>query len=571
MTFTFPRRGRSAVGHSPDLDRVFSLPIRSWGREDLETLVEVLTKRFVRRETDKRGEPVRLRPLQAVALLEMAQLRGAFLPVRVGGGKSLISFLAPRMFPHVKRPLLLVPGGIARDVPTKLAELSQDWDIPVYLRTESYEKLSLKSGVGMLDAYAPELLILDEADECKSASAAARKRVQRYVSDHPDTIVVAMSGTFFARSIRDCAHIARWCLGDDSPLPVRELVVEEWSRALDSRVSDSRRLDFGPLGSRERFQTRLASTRGVIVSQEDPLPIPLNVHGHYLEISPVVRDAYKKLRELWETPDGWEIMDPPAVWRHARELSTGFYSVWDPRPPSDWIGPRKAWATSAREIIKTNKRRIDTEAQARDAVREGLYPKFARALEEWGKAEPSFEPNARPEWISHDTIEWIAQWLEGRAPTLVWTERPCVGEALSKRLRVPYYAAQGLDSSGRLITDDPGTTHVILSIGANKRGRDLQHVWSRNLLVDVPSNGLDCEQLIGRTHRDGQRAATVEVDLLFGCIEDVEAFWRARDEDSEFAEEMTGQAQKLQHAILHGVLSIEEARQKGGPQWVKGD
>ena len=165
-------------------------------------------------------------------------------------------------------------------------------------------------------------------------------------------------------------------------------------------------------------------------------------------------------------------------------------------------------------------------------------------------------------------MQWIAKWA-AESPGLVWTERPAMGERLAQATGLPYYANLGIDqqSGAFLENHDPGRGSCIVSIEANSVGRNLQS-WQRNLVVDVQPNGAKWEQMLGRTHRDGQQAERVDVDVLFGCIEDVTGFWRAV-EDSQYAEDMTGQAQKLVHADLEGVEETQAAGLRSGPQWSK--
>ena len=53
--------------------------------------------------------------------------------------------------------------------------------------------------------------------------------------------------------------------------------------------------------------------------------------------------------------------------------------------------------------------------------------------------------------------------------------------------------------------------------------------------------------------------------MLFGCVEALEGFWRAVD-DAAYAEEVTGQAQKLTHADTDGV---PDTAPTFGAQWVR--
>ena len=522
---------------------------------------------------------MRLKPIQAVALSEIAQHRGGVLPIRVGGGKTLISLLAPRVTGSV-RPLLLLPAHLRDKTREETRLYRRHWHLPPLQRIESFQMLSRVSGADMLTDYAPDQIFADEAHCLKNPQAACTKRTARYMRANPETVLVVASGTITKRSVRDFTHLAAWALGRLSPCPANYDALDEWSRALDVNVPSARRLLPGALSVlkadpfediRHAFRRRLTETPGVVATQEGPLPIELTIRSHAIELAPELVSAYERLREDWITPDDHPIADGIAMWRHARELASGFYTIWDPRPPSDWSDARRDWAGECREILKTNRRNLDTELQVRRAVADlGLYPHALPALQRWQRIGPTFEPNSVPVWVSSRTLDWIANWARSNAPALIWTERPAVGRKLAELHGLPYYGQLGIDSeSGRYVEhhDPDKDGSAVLSIDANSVGRNLQR-WRANLVIDVAPNGAKWEQMLGRTHRDGQKAEEVTVDVLFGCVEDVTSFWRAL-EDSQYAEAMLGQAQKLAHANLEGVESVEETRQRFGAQWEK--
>jgi len=70
------------------------------------------------------------------------------------------------------------------------------------------------------------------------------------------------------------------------------------------------------------------------------------------------------------------------------------------------------------------------------------------------------------------------------------------------------------------------------------------------------------EQLIGRTHRDGQEADEVSVDVLLGCAEHYEAFSRALD-GARAAADTLGHDQKL----LLADVTMPDVSRRVGPLW----
>lgn len=567
-----------ALGHavqtSPELERVLRIPRRVWTVSQAQELADRLTAAL----RTPHGT-MALRPIQAVSLVEAAQWDGGIFPIRVGGGKTLISVLLPRMFAHKTRPLILLPAHLIQKTKRDLRELRKHFVIPAFLRLESYQKLSRVGSAQMLESYEPDMIIADEAHYLKNPSAACTRRVGRYIKPRRDGVTcVFMSGTFMNRSIREFSHLSSWALKRTNPLPEDFHALDEWSRALDVNVAVHRRLAPGALGRlretptepiRSAFRRRFVQSPGVVATQEPPLDIGLDITSHAIDLDPALRAAYRTLRDDWTTPDGWAIEDATALWRHARELANGFYSVWDPRPPEAWREARTCWFRTVREILRNNRRGLDTELQVRQAVEKGLYPAAYRSLARWREIGPMFKPNARPVWVSDRTVGWIVDFASAGPSPLLWTDRPALGRRISEVSGWPYYGQKGLDARGRFVEDhDPGRSPAILSIDANKEGRNLQHRWHRNIVLDVPPNGKRWEQMLGRTHRDGQEQPVVTADVLFGCIEDVTAFWRAVD-DSGFAETMSGQAQKLCHADLEKVLAAEKAACLKGDQWRK--
>lgn len=516
-----------------------------------------------------------LREIQAIALLEIGQWRGGLFPIRVGGGKTMLSLLAPRMV-GAKRPLILIPAHLREKTQREMKTLRKHWVLPSFIRVESYQSLSRKGGADLLTQYAPDMIIADECHYLKNPSAACTKRVSRYMKqNYHDVVFVGMSGTITKRSIKDFAHLASWALKDFSPCPTTWPVMDDWCRALDVNVAPHRRLAPGALdkikshpfeGIRIAYQKRLTETPGVVASQDGPLPIALEINSHLLPSPQEFEPHWKALRKDWCTPDGWQCADGVEIWRHARELGLGMYYTWDPRPPQDWVLARAAWGSASREIIKNNKRHLDTELQVREAVQEGLYPQAARALADWTAIQKTFEPNVVPVWVSDHAIQWIVDWAK-KAPGIVWVSHRYLGERLEKA-GLPYYGSQGLHApTGRQIEDAPPTRTIAASIAANGTGRNLQ-AWHRNLITGVPPNGAIFEQLLGRTHRDGQKNEKVLADVLMGCYEDVKGFWRAV-EDAQYQEEITGQSQKMCYGDTENVLELEALPPSSSFQWRK--
>lgn len=442
-------------------------------------------------------------------------------------------------------------------------------------------------------------------------------------------LCVAMSGTVTKRSLFDYAHIMRWCLPASSiPIPWHLQDLMDWADALDEKKERKQRDEamtlsaakspvvVDPVSGEERTKTRfkhgdidpgelkllcnaeeeaiwdsglkqraarlayrrrLIETPGVVATVESPIDASLFVRGVKIdEVDQSVEDAFERLRTEWVTPDGAELWDGLEAARKAKELALGFYYVWEPSPPQEWLGPRKIWARFVRETLKHSKT-LDSESQVRRWVHELVagseqkprhwtqqqFEEACTALMDWVQVRDTFEPNTVPVWIDTTVLEYAARWSE-RHNGIIWVEHTCFGERLERDHGVIYYGRKGQNASGQMIDDHLPSRSLAASIAANKEGRNLQ-AWSENLIVSMPSSGLAVEQLIARTHRDGQDADEVLVEVIVSCLEHVNAFNQA-SADADYIQSSTGAPQKL---MLAGIDFPQLGLLGFGRRWVK--
>ncbi len=542
---------RSSVVAGQEFKRIRDLPRRSWD----STLAERLTALLKTNEGKQE-----LRPLQAQALYEIGTYGGLFGPIRVGAGKTLISLLAPRVR-NAKRPLLLLPAALKEKTERERNLLAKDWRVSSHLRIMSYEMLSRIKSCKDLEIYKPDLIIADECHKLKNKQAGVTKRVNRYMLANPATEFVAMSGTVMKSSLKDFAHLVAWTHKAGAPVPLTPENVEEWSSALDEKINPFQRKHPGALlqfasgtgteleRARRGFNDRFVSTPGIVASQPvQDYEGSLIISGLEYSVNDATEQNFKTLRELWETPDGWTLSEAVEVWRHARELSLGLHYVWEPRPPDEWLDARRDWASFVRDFLSRS-RSLDTELQVTNAVLAGNV-KDGGLLASWSTVKPTFIVNPKPIWHDDSALKICENWLKHN-DGICWVEHTFFAAELARRTRLPYFGAGGLDKSGKPI--EAATGPVIASIAANGTGRNLQR-WSSNLLTTVPG-GQTLEQLIGRTHRFGQQADEVTVEVLIGCSEHIDAMNRAIS-GARCQQDMIGQTQKLLLADLTYPSSI---------------
>lgn len=580
------RLSRGSVKWGPDAARVLALPRRP--KPNLDPIVEELTARLKRPEGTQK-----LFPFQAWILWEAPRMGGLFGNVEVGGGKTLAGLLMPMVMPSCRRAVLFVPPSLRAQL------LQRDWDFyskhwvlpnlsgggkfvagrPV-LHVVAYSELSSPKATELLTQLGPDLIICDEFHLLARHASARTKRFLRYLVEHHETRVTGWSGTMFSKSVKDCAHLAAVALGEGSPFPIHRSAVEEWAAAIDPGECF---FDAGALKRfcnegedvRDAFRRRLVDTEGVVASAASALGTSLYFYERTAPMVPKgVNDALRRLRADWVRPDGEEFVEAVEVSTCARQLACGFYYRWRfPRrePPKlieEWFARRQAWNRELREKLRASRPYLDSpklcalaaERFVRGCAECGTGPGEPCEEEshpfwesyswaEWAEIENKVEHETEAVWIDDFLVKHATQWALGE-PGIVWVEHVEFGRALAKATGLPYYGG-GKKASAEIIQES-GKRSIIASVDAHHEGKNLQHAFSRNLILCFPTDAKTVEQLVGRTHRPGQPKDEVEVLYYMHTIEIRDAFEKAK-ERAKFLEKLTGSAQKM----LYGTYANE--------------
>jgi hypothetical protein len=570
---------RQSVDYTSELNRIIDLPRRTWTEQELEELADRMTALL---KTPQGTE--RLRPAQALALHDLGCNRGLAAIMRVGSGKTLVSLLAPYMVNSV-RPVLLLPAALIGKTEREMKRLMKHWRITAP-KMISYEMLGRVQGADLLDpdpshrGWRPDFIGADEVHKLKNKNVARTRRVGRFLSAWPDTIFAAYSGTFMKHSIKDCAHILHWCLGlEDAPIPRTEGEISEWADAIDEKVPALARRGAGALlrlcndeekdlpplqAARRGFQRRLTETHGVVTTAGDTVACSLIIRALPYKMAPSMEALYDKLRNQMLTPDDWDLTMATEVWAVARQMALGFHGVWDPRPPQPWRVCRKIWAKFVRDQLRESDH-LDTELQVRNAAARGEIPSLE--YKAWRDMEPSFDIHTKDVWHDTAALDICAKWMK-EGPGLVWCQHVFFAEELARRTGAEYYRQDGKNKRGQFVEDADCSKAIIISFDSCKEGRNLQgrppsasepNGWkgfSRNLITALPSAADDMEQMLGRTHRDGQLEDEVTADFLLGCKEHWDA-WNSVIAGAVAARDTLGSPQKVLLALADAVVPTQ--------------
>lgn len=547
-----------SVTPSDDLTRILALPRRE--PEDLVALAAELTLCL-----RVPGSTETLRPLQALALRDIGTLGGACVFLDVGIGKTLISLLAPFVL-DLPWAMMVLPANLIEKTRLDIERYAKDWHVCRSILLVSYQMLGRIQAAGELDRLAPPCIIFDEAHYLKNEDATVTRRVAKRLARAPETRVVVMTGSQMRTSLYDWAHLAVWALGKSAPIPLNQNELYEWASALDERVgvNELERYEVGALTAlaspedlathedrkavRRGFQKHIANTPGVVTMGSTEIVAEhytIAINALRYDVSEVTKAHTARLRGDFVTPDDWDIT-PVDVWRHSRELAVGYHGVWDPRPPADWASARKRWFQFVRHVLAHSSWLDSPEEVMAASLRGDLSREH---LDPWLRIKDTFIPHTKAVWHDDTALQLAATWM-AVTPGIVWVEHVPFGTRLAELTGATYYRQKGRSESGAFIDHDPGTRSIIVSVKANKEGRNLQDKWNRNLIT-APRDGADeWNQMLGRTARSGQ-LRPITVDVFLGCREHHTAWQRALSA-ARTIRDTVGAPSRLLMATRHG-------------------
>jgi hypothetical protein len=523
-----------------------------------------------------------LRPIQASALHEMQKHRGLVAPIGVGHGKSLIALLAGRVL-ESELTIIFCPASTVEQLKRTAVEMEQHFKLPSNYRIYSYSTLSQAKNTDLLPTLAKRynneniLIVCDEAHRVKRMDSARTKRLIRFFQAHPKVKFVGLSGTFTSRSIHDYQHLSELALRQQSPVPMDNHHLHSWGEVLGVKGQPDRKdwitikplwdwymtrpegkhinhmYDY-PLAERREiaqaaYKERLWLTSGVVATTSPSVSCSLYIaNAPKLEMPDTLREMLDKAMEDGERPDGEILADPLELWRFTRQLCQGFYYVWDwpdGIEDTEWLEARRRWFSHVRFQLKNYScegydspllvsNRVEAEYE------QGSRRLYHRAWEHWQEQKQKPPPPTKPIWVDYYLIDYAVKWLEktnqGR-PAIVWFDTKAVADRL-KKSGIPTFGA-GEEVPTKAIS-------CAMSIQAHGIGKNLQP-WHQQLVLSPPESGLTWEQMLGRTHRQGQEADEVFCSVCLHAPPFMRAWMRAVA-DAKYIYRTTGNPQKLLYA-----------------------
>lgn len=543
-----------SVKRTKDFKRIQQLPRRDW---------HDVAEHFAIRLTEELKTPQgtqTLKPIQGQALYEIGQMQGGFLPIGVGEGKSYISALAATVL-NAKKPVLFVPASLrSQTFDQVLLPLKKHWRINKNLLVQCYSDLSIKHRADAIFMRGHDVWIFDESHHLKNLNSGRTKRIAQHFAKNPDVKVVAMSGTMANRSIMEYWHTLLWSLKEQSPIPLDKTEAMNWADAIDEKKPWMRRVEPSALieldkkpdpqhdkltAARTAFSKRLAQSPGVIVSLDNKgCNASIVINTIHLTPPSEIKDLMDQVANEWVDPQGGILFQASEVWRTLRELGMGFYYKWKYPGPPDWMEARKVYSRYVRERLQYQPLKYQTPGDVWEYQESLEENEQAKEFVNWVEIRDTFKPIQQSHWISDHVIDYCSSWLK-KHKQICWVEHIAFGERLARASGCRYFGGDDDDHRDVLTARGP----IICSIQAHGVGKNFQDRYDRNLVTSSPTKGETYEQLIGRTHRHGQKSDEIIFDQLLPNETHANCFIQAQ-RDAKWVELNSGAKQKLNVANI---------------------
>lgn len=543
-------------------------------------------------------------------LFEASLVGGALGFILVGGGKTGIDVLTPMVLPILpgrqRTHVLMLPPSLVDQFLRDFRLWSQHFKTPNLagskgpfdpsrptLRVLKYSELSRPNFSTWLKSIKPDSIGCDEAQGLKDPASVRTDRFLRYFEEEAlegrSVALFAYSGSLTTRGVEDYTHLSALSLGGGSPVPLLPAVAKDWGLALNPAVGKQP----APMGALRRlcnpgekvrlgFQRRLVETLGVITTEDSELDCKLRIIDRDLgPLPPVIDQLLSITRQNDRRPDGEEFQEKTETIACLRQLAAGFFYRWKyPRGEPeelilDWFSRRKAWNKEVRKALERRSDNLDspellTNAAIRYWTGQGDGPRWgAITYPSWAEIADLVQPEQDTVWLDDFLVNDAMKWLK-EAPGIAWFGHTAFGERLADVTGMPFYRSKtdyrnvnptpemlrrkaNLEALGewkengaKWLDIEDGTRPILVSIRAFHFGVNLQS-FSRMLVCQNPSDGGTWEQMLGRMHRFGQMAESVDC-YVYTYTEELENALDDAHERSLYTLQTTGKAEKLVYA-----------------------
>jgi len=527
-----------------------------------------------------------LKAIQAWTFYEASKYGGVAAPIGVGCGKTGLDILmASVLLEAGETCVLLVPSRLRKQLQREYVLWEQHWKVPSMIidndfgpvkkgmpvvHVISYEKLMRPESTELLESIKPKLILVDECHKLKNQDTATVARFERYLFKHRPKVCL-WSGTMVSNSIKDAAHLVAHALGDGSPIPILDTVVDDWARSLDPEGFANPRMGRGrergypsalkklrqPGESiREAFGRHLIHTPGWVFTSKSAVDCTLIIDERKAPPIPKkLRETIAEVRETGVRPDGEQFIDQLQTAKCLRELASGFYYRWifphgEPEELiKKWFLRRKRWNKELRTKLQSRRVHMDSEKLCKAAA-ERFEQKYKGDLpvwktEHWAKwrdIEDKVKPESQAVWLDDYLAKDAAKWAKKNLG-VVWYDHEAFGARVAELSGMPLHAG-GPGAEAKILAEK-GDRSIIASRNSHGTGRDgLQFIFNEQLVANPPSGGEAWEQTLGRLHREGQKADEVVTYVYRHTQEYRDAIDKALLKN-EFSKETLTQEQKM--------------------------
>ena len=491
-----------------------------------------------------------LKEAQYKALAPISYFRRGFFSCGVGHGKTLISLLAP-LVARAHRAILLVPSSlVAQLIEVEIPKYEKEFNIHLdwcsiagksqhqrralmdshRITIMPYSLLSSEDTYTLLEESKVDMIIADECQYLKRKDSARTKRLLKYLDkNHPS--FVCMSGTIIRDDLKDYWHLISRCLGKLSPLPL------DWHTIVDMQDTICPDFDYkkkiSPFfskmfpeirvtpgsdfvfvdGARKKIKELFDMSPGTVRTENQSVDCSMEID--VLDITPCQqsKEMMDTVEKTWQTPYGDFIEEAIQQAAIMSQLSSGFYYrlFWTENTPKEILiefDKQNELKKSIRQFIKYHRGTIDTPGlvmkalQVRDRGVSQLQKEFD-TISDWELPERCRETIH----ISNYRIDQAKIWAKKHKRGIIWYKWDASGPSLAKAIpRATFCPADcpitNLQADG-----------ILICSFAHKEGKNIQQ-HNKNLFFNFPLSAADFEQMMGRTHRQGQMEDCVYYDIL---------------------------------------------------------